>query len=398
LGKYGSPESKTAYARFLAEKDNPIPPAPNRFRDSRTGWTDNSITVEELTAAFLQDRKPEMHDAHFSHYTILCRDFLLSIYGDIPAERFGIRELRTCQQQLISSRRFCRNTVNDYVKKIVALFRWGANNAFVPPAVYRDLQAIIPVKRGTNGTFDHKPRREVPDDVVEKTLPFLPPMLRAMVTLQRMKGMRPSEVCNMKAGEIDRSAAEWTYTPAHHKTEEDIGEKTFYFGAEVQSVLAPYLTGRKPADYVFTPATAMRERKETKRQNRKSKIPPSQAARAAQRAKKPVKYHECYDHTAYKRAIERAVAAANKTLPPNQQIPHWTPYQLRHARATELERIGGLDAAQAELCHRTANVTRRYSHAQEQQRRSLALREKNPYALSLTRQDAQDRPVAKQGQ
>jgi hypothetical protein len=45
LGKYGTPESKTAYARFLAERDNPVPTAPNRFRGGRTGTTDNSITV-----------------------------------------------------------------------------------------------------------------------------------------------------------------------------------------------------------------------------------------------------------------------------------------------------------------------------------------------------------------
>jgi site-specific recombinase XerC len=81
---------------------------------------------------------------------------------------------------------------------------------------------------------------------------------------------------------------------------------------------------------------------------------------------------DSYDH-----AIANGVKAANRAracepcrkLQPEARcdackakaIPHWAPNQLRHAKATEIRREAGLDAARAVLGHRSPAVTEVYA-------------------------------------
>jgi integrase len=62
------------------------------------------------------------------------------------------------------------------------------------------------VSKGHEGTFDHEECESVPDDIIRRTLPFMPPTLRAMVVAQRLTGCRPSEIFNMKVGDIIQDA------------------------------------------------------------------------------------------------------------------------------------------------------------------------------------------------
>jgi site-specific recombinase XerD len=52
-------------------------------------------------------------------------------------------------------------------------------------------------------------------------------------------------------------------------------------------------------------------------------------------------------------------------LPQDQQIPHWFPYQLRHAGVTELvaEHDGNLDVARAVAGQKSISITQGYNHA-----------------------------------
>jgi integrase len=71
-----------------------------------------------------------------------------------------------------------------------------------------------------------------------------------------------------------------------------------------------------------------------------------------------------YNSGTYREAVARAIDRANRSLPADQQIPHWTPYQLRHAGITELvkENDGNLDIARATAGQKTISVTQRYNH------------------------------------
>jgi integrase len=99
---------------------------------------------------------------------------------------------------------------------------------------------------------------------------------------------------------------------------------------------------------------------------RKTKVQPSQKKRAEHRAKNPKsRVREFYDSSSYRNSIEAGIKRANKTLPPDQQIPHWTPYQLRHSGVTQitLENDGNLDVARAVAGQKSIAVTQGYNHA-----------------------------------
>ena len=125
LGLYGSPESKTAYARFVAEsRVDPI------FAPPQEG---EKITVSDLVAAFLDHVKPTLDDSTFGHYRTLIADFLLKLYGDdIAVDDFKPRSLKLVRSEMIQSQRFCRNTINVYTRRIVSIFGWGVSEELAP--------------------------------------------------------------------------------------------------------------------------------------------------------------------------------------------------------------------------------------------------------------------------
>ena len=193
-----------------------------------------------------------------------------------------------------------------------------------------------------------------------------------------MIGARPSEVFNMRVGEIDQSQDNglWYYSPKH-KTEEHIGEKPIPLGKPEQILIAPYLVNKKPEEAVFSPRQAVKERAVQARENRKSKLTPTQRERDAQRAlSRESKVGEFYDRSSYRKAVLYAIQKGNRH---GVKIPHWTPYLLRNAAATAIELEHGLDEAQAQLGHTTANMTKRYSAAQLKQREKLAHNRVNPF-------------------
>ena len=130
-------------------------------------------------------------------------------------------------QELIRTQRFCRGTINDYIRRVVRIFSWGVEEEHVQPNTALALKAVKPLSEGHAGTFDNPAREHVLDSIIMRTLPFMPPTLQAMIKLQRLTGMRPSEVFNMRVGEIDRHTEPdlWLYRLAHHKTEKKTKRK-----------------------------------------------------------------------------------------------------------------------------------------------------------------------------
>ena len=62
---------------------------------------------------------------------------------------------------------------------------------------------------------------------------------------------------------------------------------------------------------------------------------------------------ESYSVDSYRQAVERGARRAGMNA--------WTPHRLRHSAGTEIRQRYGLDAAQAVLGHRGANVTEVYA-------------------------------------
>ena len=204
-GKSNSPESREAYARFeiewwensrrpIAERVPPTLPSSGEKTDT---------TVKEVALAFLQYAEATKAKTNFDHYRVGIMDFLIKHYGGIPADEFTTSCLNLTRAAMIQSRRFCRVGINDYTRRIVTLFRWGVSVGLVETMTAWALETVKPLEPGYPGTFDHPEREYVIDPVIIATLPLLPPTLQAMIKLQRLTGMRPSEVFKMLVGDID---------------------------------------------------------------------------------------------------------------------------------------------------------------------------------------------------
>jgi len=217
LGRYESPESRVAYARFIAE--TAIDPAfyPHKGKPN--------TTVKEVAVAFLDYAEKTLTKPNYTHYRIMVVDFLLKFYGDnTSVNDFKPSCLKLVRDKMIQSGRFCRKQINEYTRRIVTLFTWAAEMEYADANVALALKAVKRLSEGYLGTFDNPEREHVADDVIVRTLPYLPATLRAMVKLQRLTGMRPSEVFNMRVGQIDRNADSglWLYRVPHHKTEKKV--------------------------------------------------------------------------------------------------------------------------------------------------------------------------------
>ena len=369
LGLYGSEESKIAYARVLAERASPTLCPPKGEED---------ITVRELAAAFLDYAKATLKKPNYTHHRIVVLDFLNRFYGDNTlVNDFTPGCLKLVRNELIAARnqrgepRFCRGMVNDYVFRIVRIFQWGVEEGIVNSDTAAVLKAVKSLPEGYAGTFDHEERKDVPDSVIKATLPFMPPTLQVMIKLQRLTGCRPSEIFNMTVGQIDKHSDSelWLYTLSQHKTKKKTKRKKVIPLSKIeQELIAPYLLGKKASEAVFSPKTAQMERYAGKRAV-------------------PQRYSEFYNKDSYRQAVLYAIQRGNKTLSEEgkktlskeEQIPHWSPYAIRHTAATMAELEGDFEAAQTLLDHERPDTTARYAHGRLTKLKVLARNRRNPF-------------------
>jgi len=273
-------------------------------------------------------------------------------FSDLPAAAFGPKMLKRMQEMLVREGR-PRVTVNRTVKTLRRLFKWAAAEELVPAEVWRSLEAVAPLQKGRTDAPEVPKVKEVPDEVVEATLPHLGRILATMVQVQRLTGARPGEVCLLRPADIDRSGDIWVFTPEHHKLDwrDDDEPRRLAIGPECQKLLMPFLL-RHPKAYCFSPAEALKEHNESRREARETKLWPSHANRTLKgRGGRPA--GEQYDTASYRRAIHRACERAS--------IEKWSPNQLRHLRAGEIKERLGIEVAGAVLGHRHLSTTEVYA-------------------------------------
>ncbi len=307
------------------------------------------------------------------------------LYGLHPAATFGPLELRAVQHRL-SADGMARKTVNKHVGRIRRVWRWGVAEGMVPPEALVGLEAVASLKKGRCSARESAEVRPVADAVVERTLPHLSAVVRTMVQLQRLTGMRPDEVCRVRPCDVDRTGEVWLFTPNRHKTEHHGRRRVVAIGPRGQQVLAPFLA-RDPEAFCFDPREAVAELRERQRAERDSreggsggdrKPPAENPRRAAGQRYKTDSYR-----TAIQRACEQAFPAPtplckgadesfrawHKRLTKAQKVElgawrrknRWHPNQLRHTAATEIRRHLGIDAARAALGHTDTRITEIYA-------------------------------------
>ncbi len=352
LGKWDSPEAETEYRRLLAEwASNPV---------SMGVKSNGSATIDELTLAFLKWAK-EYHEYRTYHCFKMAVEMMLELYSGVSVRDFGCRKLTTLQN-LFVSKGYARTQVNRFVCCIKRVFSWGVKEELVPVEIADALKHIDALRKGKTKAKENAPRMAVSDEIVEKTLPILLPTVADMIKIQRLAAMRPDEVCQMRVGDINTSGEVWMYRVPQHKLSWKEEIKDVPLGREEQEILKPRMEGKGKEDYIFSPGEALRERWERDRARRKTKITPSQLKRHEKAVANPKrKVKECYTAMSYWKSIKQSVAAANKRL--EEPIPHWVPYQLRHAAISEVSSELGRDAARAYAGQKTIAVTGIYDHS-----------------------------------
>ncbi|MCC7388306.1 MAG: site-specific integrase [Phycisphaerales bacterium] len=398
LGEYGSPESRELYYRLLADyeslgrrlPDRPGPPAgPQRNADAPTV----NHLVREYWRRVAKRYLPKRHNAIRATLRLLRR-----LDGATPLGDYGPRRLRLLQEAMVAGdasadpprRPWSRSTVNDRVRIVVAVFRWGAAQEMLPAAVAQALAMVEPLKRGRTRAAERRPVRPAPGFLVEATLPHLATPVRAMVELQLLTGARPGEIVGLRGSDLERDEPSGLLVARldEHKTAHLGRERTLYFGPEAERVLRPFLGRRPPDRPLFSPADAEAERLERRRRERRTPEGYGNGPGTNRRAAPARAPGEAYTPDSYRRAIEYACARAFP--PPDHLRPRareggaletheecmarltpaehaelrrwgrehlWRPNQLRHSAATRIRREFGLEAAQLVLGHSSAEVT-----------------------------------------
>ena len=167
--------------------------------------------------------------------------------------------------------------------------------------------------------------------------------------------MRPGEAVLMRTCDIDTSGDVWAYLPQRHKTEHHEKNREVLLGLRACELLRPWLSTDLDA-YLFSPADAMEERREQRRQLRKTRVQPSKANRRKREPRKQPGEH--YTVASYRKAIQMACQKAG--------IPKWHPHQLRHTAATGIRKRFGIEATRILL----AWIPMQKKRANEMPRRS----------------------------
>jgi integrase len=248
--------------------------------------------------------------------------------------------------------RFCRNTINLHVGRIRRLFRWAAENGYVEPSVHHSLLTVQGLQRGRTDAPESEPVRPVLDAHVDAKLRRVCRQVAAMIGLQLLTGMRPGEVVTMRVADLDMKADSWIYRPASHKTEHHGRAREIVLGPKAQEIVRPFLKTDFGA-FLFSPKDAADERRAVARENRATPMTPSQRARRPKSNPKKAP-GDRYTTTSYARAItvaceKRDEPKGKSKLPARPEIPHWHPNQLRHAAATKLRALYGIETARVVL-------------------------------------------------
>jgi integrase len=349
LGKYGTEESKAQYDRLV-----------RKLLGERTSeelqdrvQTRTELTLYELMARYLRfarsyyTKHGRITPEYAQIYSAL--DPVLKRHGNELVTGFGPLKLKAIRDEWVKAG-LVRGQINKRVGRVRRAIGWGVEEELVPGGVFHALKAIAPLKAGRTDAPEGKKVLPVREEFVDAIGPYVNRQIWTMVTVQRLTGARPTEVCVLRAIDIKTSGRIWEYTPIENKMEHHQRQRVVFIGPQAQRVLAPWLKTHLEG-FLFSPKEAVRERRAEARAKRKTRVQPSQQDRSKLHPRRPP--GDRYTYRSYARAIAKACEAAD--------VPHWHPNQLRHLVGTKIRRELGLESSQVVLGHARADVTQVYA-------------------------------------
>ncbi|MEM9019929.1 MAG: site-specific integrase [Planctomycetota bacterium] len=230
------------------------------------------------------------------------------------------------QEQLIAQG-LARTTINARVRRIRRVFKWGVRQGLVPAEVLVRLQSIEPLKRGRTRAKEARPIEPVDERLVMRTAAGSAEPMRSMILLMWWTGMRIGELCIMRPADLDQAEAGWTYRPREHKTEHHGQDRIIAIGPRARAELEPWLSW-KGNPFLFPSVAAERFVFQTRRGTP-------------------------WTPDSLRQAVRRSTDRLS--------LEPWTPLQLRHAAATRLRKLIGVEAARTVLGHSRLQTTEIYA-------------------------------------
>ena len=211
---------------------------------------------------------------------------LVEHYGHVSVDQFSPPALLFLQNKWVEQG-LARLTVNRNVTTIKMVFKHGSKYGWIDPAIYHALLSVDNLKKGRTKAHEYRDIGAVDEEIINRTLPFMPPIVADMVRVQKFCGMRPQDVRNMRSCDINRNDEIWTYTPFTHKTEHKGKDRIIAVGPRAQAILTSYLVEKAdaPEAFLFDPRDTVKLQKIEKRRNRKTfnkqgRVQPSQRDRS----------------------------------------------------------------------------------------------------------------------
>jgi len=427
FGRWDDPNSVRAFHAYLSRWEA------NGRRPIREAGDSPKLVIRDLERLFLEHAR-----IHYRHPdgtpTREARNFqdalrhLVETCGNESVETFDASRMEAVRDAMLEPTERCpsglaRNTVNARLRRLRQVFRWARRKRLVPPSVVAEVELVDPLPQGRSLARETAEVPPAPPAAVEAALPHVSNAVAAMIEIQRLTGMRPGEVIQMRLADITQRPVElphvvrqmaegdpvWTFSPPRHKNAWRQHTRTVYLLADVQEVLRPFVL-RVPRprldQFLFSPCDASKRVSTDGKRAPRDRYTVGSYARAisravcaanAERARsaiaallnsrgllRPGKHIRIAtsaltsertsewvpDLIRLERAIHQAVGharvqdalkLARECLRDLPLIPHWSPNQLRHACGTRLRQGEGVDAAQVMLGHRSSASTERYA-------------------------------------
>jgi integrase len=175
---------------------------------------------------------------------------LLRLYETHAAIEFGPVHLKVVRDSMIATEDWARSYINQQVSVIVRMFKWAVSESLLPAAIYDALKLVDGLRRNDSAARETRKIGCIDDAKVEATLAHVSPIIRAMIELQRLTGMRPGELCILRPMDIDRTGDTWEYRPTEHKTAHHERDRIVPIGPKGQDILRPFLL--RPADAIVS--------------------------------------------------------------------------------------------------------------------------------------------------
>ena len=315
LGKYNSRESLDRYDEVVGEW----------LATKEVAKLQSGPTVADIGEQYASYQEPLL-DADKLYNVRNALKVLNTLFGDRPASEFGAVQFDRFRHELVKAE-YSKAYGNRLILIVKQCFKWALKRGVIDANQFTGLMAVDPL---TSKEAPTKVVEPADDADVDATMLLLSADFQDMIRFLRATGCRPGEARLMQVGDIDRE--NWLLHRDKHKTAHKGKSRIIPIPTSVQAVLLSRLL--RPADaYVF-------------------------GADDGERA-----YHK----RALARAIDRAIVRINHErsdadLPP---MDHWHPYQLRHARATEVREQYGVEVAQVILGHSRIDMTQHYAGVTE---------------------------------